>query len=152
SFLSFHFVTLRQVFCGRQARKRGMIGQLQHTRDAVKILKLGMVLCGILGIVGMAMSGIDRMMEANKLTTITVLVAYALPVVMAGVALVRPPLQPWQAGVSLAGFGLTVVKLRVWDMIRAFGEAPGGFQLMAIGGVVGLILSVIAVMRPEGNV
>jgi len=115
----------------------------------VKILKLGVVICGILGIVGMVMSGVDRMMEADKSTTIVMLAAYALPAVLGVVALVRRPFQAWQAGVSLACFALATWKLRVWDMIRDFGSTPTGFQLMAIGAVAGVILTVTAVMKPE---
>jgi uncharacterized membrane protein HdeD (DUF308 family) len=115
----------------------------------VKILKLGVVICGVLGIVGMVMSGVDRMMEADKATTCVMLAAYALPMVLGVIALVRPPFQAWQAGVSLACFALATWKLRVWEMFKDFGGAPGGFQLMAIGAVAGVILTVTAVMKPE---
>jgi hypothetical protein len=75
--------------------------------------------------------------------------AYAVPIVMAVMALVRPPFQAWQAGVSLACFALATWKLRVWELIKELGSAPAGFQLMAIGAVVGVVLTVIAVMKPE---
>jgi Na+/pantothenate symporter len=115
----------------------------------VKILKLGVVIAGVLGVVGMVMSGVDRMMEADKATTLVMLAAYALPVVLGIIALVRPPFLAWQAGVSLACFALATWKLRVWELFKDFGSAPGGFQLMAIGAVAGVILSVTAVMKPE---
>lgn len=117
--------------------------------EPVKILKLGVIVCGAIGIIGLVMTGIGLMMEADKLSTIVMLVAYALPVVLGGMALVRPPFQPWQAGVSLAGFALAAWKLRIWEMVKGFGDAPTGFKLMAIAAVLGVILSVVAVMKPE---
>jgi hypothetical protein len=115
----------------------------------VKILKLGVVICGVLGVVGLVMADIERMMEADKVTTVVMVAAYAVPIVMALIALVRPPFQAWQAGVSLACFALATWKLRVWELIKDLGSAPSGFQLMAIGAVVGVVLTVIAVMKPE---
>ena len=115
----------------------------------MKILKLGVVICGVLGVVGLVMADLERMMEADKITTIVMVAAYVLPIVMALLALVRPPFQAWQAGVSLACFALVTWKLQLWEMIRELGSAPGGFQLMAIGAVVGVVLTVIAVMKPE---
>lgn len=115
----------------------------------MKILKLGVVICGVLGIVGLVMADIERMMEADKVTTIVMVAAYAVPIVMAIGALVRPPFQAWQAGVSLACFALATWKLRVWELIKDLGNAPAGFQLMSIGAVVGVVLTVIAVMKPE---
>lgn len=121
-----------------------------HAREEpVKALKLGVVICGVLGIAGLAMTGIDLMMEADKLSTIVMLAAYALPVLMAAVALVKPPFQAWQAGVSLAGFALAAYKLRIWELIRAFGAAPTGFKLMTFGAAIGVILTIVAVMKPE---
>jgi hypothetical protein len=126
-----------------------MIASTHAREEPVKILKLGVVICGVLGVVGLAMTGIDRMMEADKLSTIVMLAAYALPIVMGAIAFVRPPFQAWQAGVSLAGFALAAYKLRIWEVIRAFGEAPTGFKLMTFGAGIGVILTIVAVMKPE---
>ena len=115
----------------------------------MKILKLGVVVCGALGIAGLVMAGIELMMEADKLSTIVMIAAYALPILMGLVALAKPPFQAWQAGVSLAGFALAAYKLRIWDTIRAFGEAPTGFKLMTFGAGIGVILTIVAVMKPE---
>ena len=115
----------------------------------MKILKLGVVVCGALGIAGLVMAGIELMMEADKLSTIVMLIAYALPIVMGLVALVKPPFAAWQAGVSLAGFALAAYKLRIWDTVRAFAEAPMGFKLMTFGAGIGVILTIVALMKPE---
>jgi hypothetical protein len=126
-----------------------MIASTHAREEPVKILKLGVVICGVLGIVGLAMTGIDLMMEADKLSTIVMLAAYALPIVMGAIAFVRPPFHAWQSGVSLAGFALAAYKLRIWEVISAFSEAPNGFKLMTFGAGIGVILTIVAVMMPE---
>lgn len=126
-----------------------MLQATQPCEEPVKILKLGVVICGVLGIVGLVMSDVERMMEADKSTTIVMLAAFALPLMMGIIALARPPFQPWQSGVALACFALATWKLQPWELVKRFGSTPTGFQLMAIGAVVGVILTVTAVMRPE---
>jgi hypothetical protein len=115
----------------------------------VKILKLGMLICGALGIAGLILRGIGLLMEVDKAATIGVLVAFALPVVMAVVGLAKPPLRSWQAGVSLAGFALAAWKLEIWKLVKEFAEVPTAYQMMAVGAGLGVILTVIAVLRPE---
>jgi hypothetical protein len=115
----------------------------------VKILKLGMVICGALGIAGLIMRGIGLLMEVDKAATVVVLIAFALPVAMALIGLVKPPMQSWQAGVALAGFALAAWKLEIWRLIKELPEVPTEYQLMAIGAALGVILTVIAVLKPE---
>jgi hypothetical protein len=126
-----------------------MLASIHAREEPVKILKLGVVICGVLGIVGLAMAGIERMLEADKISTIVMVAAYALPILMGAIAFVRPPFQAWQAGVSLAGFALAAYKLRIWEVVRAFSEVPTGFKLMTFGAGIGVILTIVAVMRPE---
>jgi membrane protease YdiL (CAAX protease family) len=121
----------------------------------VKILKLGMLICGALGIAGMIMImfGVTETMDADRALTLIMLAAFALPVVMAAIGLARPPLRSWQAGVSLAGFALAGWKLQIWTLfwtlVKHLDEVPMAHQLMGVGAGVGVILTVIAVMKPE---
>jgi hypothetical protein len=117
--------------------------------EPVKYLKLGVLICGALGLAGMLMSGIDDALARDKANSVIMLVAYGLPVLMAVLALGRPPLLAWQAGIALACFGLAAVKLRLWDTIKLFGEEPTGVKLMLVGTGLGVIASVIALVRPE---
>jgi hypothetical protein len=126
-----------------------MLASTHAREEPVKILKLGVVICGVLGIVGMAMAGIPPMMEADKMSTIVMLAAYALPIIMGAIAFVRPPFQAWQAGVSLAGFALAAYKLQIWEAVGKFGGLPTGFKLMTFGAGIGVILTIVAVMKPE---
>jgi len=115
----------------------------------VKFMKLGIVICGALGLVGMFMFGIGAMLEDKKAATIVMLIAFGLPVVMAVMGLVKPPFQVWQAGVALSCFVLELFELKIWKVIEVFGKIPTYWQLMAVGAVLGAISSLIAVLRPE---
>jgi len=117
----------------------------------VKYLKLGIVICGALGLAGMFMFGIGAMLEGKKAGTIVMLIAFGLPVVMAVLGLVKPPLQAWQAGVALACFVLELFKLKIWEAIEVFGKMPTYWHLMVVGATLGVIASLIAVLRPEST-
>lgn len=117
----------------------------------MKYLKLGVLICGALGLAGMFMIGIGAQLAGDKANTIILLVAFALPVLMAVTALARPPFQAWQAGVSLACFALVAYKLPIWDTIKAIGEAPTPLKLILVGAGLGVIVSVLAVLRPESK-
>jgi hypothetical protein len=115
----------------------------------VKSLKLGVLMCGALGLAGVVMSDIGAMLETDKVNTVLMFAAFGLPVVMAVMALARPPLQGWQAGVALAGFVLASVKLRIWQMIKLIADVPAELALMLVGAALGAILSVLAAVQPE---
>jgi hypothetical protein len=117
----------------------------------VKNLKLGVLICGALGLAGMLMSGVGAMLEGDKVSAIIMLAAFGLPVVMGVMGLTKPPFQAWQAGVSLASFALASVKVRVWETIKLIGDLPTSLKLMVIGALVGVIVSVIAVIKPESK-
>lgn len=115
----------------------------------MKYLKLGVVICGAVGLVGMVMTGIGAMLEGNSASTIVMLIAFGLPVVMAVTGLVRPPFQAWQAAGSLACFALAVIKLRIWHILEVIADVPTGPKLIVAGACLGVIVSVVAVLKPE---
>jgi hypothetical protein len=115
----------------------------------VKSLKLGVLICGALGLAGLFMVGVGAQLEREKANTILLLVAFSLPVLMAVAALAKPPFQAWQAGVSLACFALAAYKLQLWTTLKAIGDVPTAHKLILIGAGLGVILSAIAVMKPE---
>ena len=115
----------------------------------MKNLKVGLLICGVLGLVGMVMSGLGVMLEHDKLNAIVMLLSFGLPAVMAAAALRRPPLQSWQAGVALAGFVLAAVKLRVWDALRVMSLLPAGYLLMMVGAGVGVIVAIAVMVKPD---
>jgi hypothetical protein len=117
--------------------------------EPMKSLKLGVLICGALGLAGLVMVGVGAQLEGDKANTIILLVAFGLPVLMAVAALAKPPFQVWQAGVSLACFALVAYKLRLWTAIKEIGDDPTAQKLILVGAGLGVILSVIAVMKPE---
>ena len=117
----------------------------------MKNLKLVILICGALGLAGMLMSGLGAMLSADKVNTIIMLVAYGLPVLMAVMALGKPPFQAWQAGISLACFGLAAVKLRLWETIKLIADVPTELKLMLAGAALGVIVAIIALFKPESG-
>jgi hypothetical protein len=117
----------------------------------VKIFKLVVVICGALGLAGMLMTGVGGMLSSDKANTIIMLVAFGLPVVMGLAAMGKPPFQAWQAGVSLACFGLASVKLRLWETIKLIGDVPMELKMMLIGAALGVVIAVLALIKPEAS-
>ena len=109
--------------------------------------------CGLIGLVELLVPfhGASKMSVYFALAPVqalTLLAVFALPTAMALLALRRPPLLPWQAGVSLAAFALGVVKLRLWEDLGHLG-AIGGHGLAWVGAiVVGALASIGALARP----
>jgi hypothetical protein len=114
----------------------------------VKNIKFAVLAFGVLGLVGLLMSDILGGLKHDAVNTILVLAGFAAPAAMAGMAL-KGPFQRWQAGVALAGFALVAIKLRVWQTIKFLSLLPMGLKLALVACVVGLIVSAIAVAKPD---
>ena len=115
----------------------------------MKTVKLGVLICGALGITGLLLIGIEMLLELDRNYAILMVAAFALPMVMSVLALVKPPFRSWQAGVALAGFAVAAWKVKIWEVIRGFADTSTGGKLLLFGAGLGVILSVIAVMNPE---
>jgi len=89
----------------------------------------------------------------EKGSLIMMLLAFIVPVAMAGMAMSKPPMQKWQAGVALAGFALACVKLRVWETLPHIGtiiEFLGiPFVLMLVAAIGGVIVSIMGLVKGE---
>ena len=114
----------------------------------MKLLKLGVLICGAVGLAGAWMHWGGVVLEGNK-SAILVLAGFGLPVVMAVIGLVKPPLRAWQAAVTLAGFALAAFRLPIWNTIKLIAELPTEWRFMTAGAGLGVILALIAVIRPE---
>jgi len=120
----------------------------------VKKLKVAILLCGLLGLAELVIpfrgaSMLRFWFAVEPAQSIVITAAFVLPIFMAAVALARPPIQGWQAGVSLASFLMAAVKFRVWDLLGNLSLA-GLHGCLLIGAiVVGAILSLVALIRPE---
>jgi hypothetical protein len=115
----------------------------------VKNLKLAILLCGG-ALLGMFISDGLNFSE-NAADTLIFLAAFALPTLMGALALFKPPAESWHAAIALAGFGTAAVRGKIWDQLGAFGEASGKGKAQVILLLVGVLVSVLALAKPENK-
>jgi hypothetical protein len=120
----------------------------------MKVMKLLILLFGCVGLVGWIapVDGVSMFKETlgdEAVTAILILAGFAVPVIMAVLGVAKPPFESWQAVAALAGFVLVGVKIRVWDLLPNLGDTGWSWKLMALGSLGGLVVSAIAVAKPE---
>ena len=115
----------------------------------MKNLKLVILACGG-ALLGMYISDGLNFSE-NAADTIIFLAAFALPTLMGLMALLKPPAQAWHASIALAGFATAAVRGKVWDQLSGFGDLPGKGKAGAIILIVGVVVSVLAMLKPESK-
>jgi len=115
----------------------------------VKNLKLVILACGgaLLGIY--ISDGLN--FSDNAADTLIFLAAFALPTVMGLMATLKPPAQAWHASIALAGFATAAVRLKVWDQLSGFGELSGKGKAGVVLLLVGVVVSVLAMLKPESK-
>lgn len=79
-----------------------------------------------------------------------VMVGFIVPAVMGAMAAAKPPMLRWQAIVAAVGFALVLFKLRDGLPADIF-KAPFaiGAKLMALSAIVGLVVSILTIAKPE---
>lgn len=112
-------------------------------------LKFGILICGAVGLIGLLMAGILKGLSSDAVNSILVLAGFGVPAAMGAMAAAKPPMLRWQAVVSLAGFALVAIKLRVWDMLKVMSLLPMGFKLSIFACLAGIVVSVLALAKPE---
>jgi hypothetical protein len=115
----------------------------------VKNLKIPILVCGAALLALFVSEGLD--LADNTVHTLIMLAAFALPTVMGLVALARPPMQAWQGAMALAGFGIAAVRTRIWQQLPDLMDAPGKAKAAVALLVVGVIVSAVAMLRPEAE-
>jgi len=122
----------------------------------VKNLKVLILVFGILGIVsmfipthGFTLFSLFKLMGTGQLALM--FISFALPAAMGGMAVAKPPIQKWQAGVAAAGFALACVKLRIWEAFKDLGGLFKVFPMLLIfiAAVGGLVVSIMALAKGE---
>jgi len=115
----------------------------------VKNIKFAVLAFGVLGLLGLLVTGgIMEGIKHDTANTVLVLAGFAIPAVLGGLA-IKAGLKRPQAGIALAGFALTFVKLRVWQMIKFLSLMPMGLKLAIIASAAGLVVAIVAVAKPE---
>ena len=112
-------------------------------------LKLVILACGGV-LLGMYISdGLN--FSDNAADTIIFLAAFALPTLMGLLATFKPPAQAWHGAIALAGFGTAAVRGKIWDQLSGFGEASGKGKAAMIILIVGVLVSILAMLKPESK-
>ncbi len=115
----------------------------------MKNLKILILLCGGALLVMMLTDGIGAQLEADKTNTLIMLAAFGLPTLMGLMGVMKPPFQAWQAAISLAGFGVAAVRTKIWDLLPNIGDATGKGKAIMILTVLGVVVSALALAKPE---
>ncbi len=113
---------------------------------------------GVLGVIslfiplGGGMPSMFSMLKAFAMGQLVImLVAFALPAAMGAMATSKPPMQKWQAGVALAGFGLAAWKLEVWKLLSHIGDLFKSIPmlLLIVATIGGVVVSIMALVKGE---
>ena len=120
----------------------------------MKNWKRALVVCGVVGLVALIVPFSGRSMlaasfEADRLTALVYAAIFVLPLAMGALGLLRPPMQPWQSGVALAGSVLGVVRFHVWELALHLPSAGVRGALLLGAVVVGTVAAVATLLRPE---
>lgn len=114
-------------------------------------LKLGVVACGLLGVVGCFLP----LTESVSFFGTRAFDAWNVYITLAGFALaaamgalgVAKRMEPWMAIIALVGFAMIVLRVRgdLVDLLRG----GIGAKLMGIGAIGGLLFAIGASLKPE---
>lgn len=115
----------------------------------MKNLKIAILLCGgaLLGI--FISNGLN--FSDNAADTIIFLAAYGLPTLMGALATFKPPGQAWHGALALSGFGTAAVRGEIWNKFSTIGDLSGKDKAGLIILVVGVLVSVLAMLKPENK-
>lgn len=126
-------------------------------------LKFGVLVCGLLGLIGCFLPFVSegafsisffkfRELPGQAGLVYITMAGYLAALVMGALAAAKPPMQRWQAIVSLVAFVLVFLKLREGGghgFVKMLTEGAIGAKMMWVGLVAGLVVSVLAVAKPE---
>jgi len=106
-----------------------------------------MLVFGALGLAGLAMSSFAAQLRAHTYDVILMLAAFAVPVVVATLGLLKPPMRPWQAGLALSVAVMAVIKLRLWNTLPRIVDAQLGGKLVLVATLGGLVIAIVTIAK-----
>ena len=122
----------------------------------MKNMKVLILVFGILGVIslfipteGFTMFAFLKLAGMGYL--VPVLGGFVLAAVMGGMGLAKPPMQQWQAGAAAAGFAMVFVRLKFWQILKGIGDQPLSGKLLIVAVLGGLVVSIIALAKPESK-
>jgi len=125
----------------------------------VNHLKFGVLLFGIVGLVGVFLPQAEvrghsisfwdtASNEGAAVNVYLVVAAYAVGVLIAGLAIVSPPMQRWHSLVALVSFVFVLVKFRYVLPFDIFKQALGS-KLLGVAAFGGAVVSALSLLTPE---
>ena len=121
-------------------------------------MKLGILAFGVLGLVAAFMPMGDRGTlfsaandQAGNAELIILIAGFAVPILVALLAVIRPPMAVWQAAAALGAFALVAVKFHIWKYLPEVLSLPFAIQLFYGAQLGGLITSVVELARPSAE-
>ncbi len=115
----------------------------------MKNLKLGIIACAAVCLVILFTEHILDGLSHDTANALAILIAYAAPLAVGIMGLTKPPFLQWQAIVATAGFALACVKMRIWDLLPHIADVGGKFAVWMLATIAGLVISAIAIAKPE---
>ena len=120
-------------------------------------LKFGVLACGVIGLIACFIPDHGVSFFTTRIApaelgggfhVYIILVAYAVAAAMGALAVAKPPMLRWQSIVATVAFGLILVKFRslIMDALK-HGNLSG--RLMMIAAIVGVIVSILTIAKPE---
>ncbi|HUS27183.1 MAG TPA: hypothetical protein VMZ53_01705 [Kofleriaceae bacterium] len=128
----------------------------------MKNLKLGVLVCGVVGLVavflpqaelaGRSISLWDAHSQPTShgggLHVYMIIAGYVAGIAMGGLALARPPMQRWQSFIALVGFVFVLAKIRHVLPFDIFKQALGS-KLIGAAAYAGAIISALSLAKRE---
>jgi hypothetical protein len=135
-------------------------------------LKFGVLACGLLGLIGcflpMVSEGpvsfsfwkLPELLKAmgapdsGRTQVLITMAGYAAAAVAGLIAVVKPPMQRWQGVLALVGFALVLIKLRAGlgtggGFVDLLKHGAIGAKLMCIAPILGVVVSILSLAKPE---
>jgi hypothetical protein len=88
---------------------------------------------------------------AGSGTGLILIGGFVLPLVMGIMGMTKPPFQMWQAVASLAGFAAIAIKTEIWSALPHIADAGGRGILMIVAIIGGIVVSAMAIAKPEAK-
>jgi hypothetical protein len=122
----------------------------------MKNMKVLILVFGILGVISLfiptqGFTFFALLKLAGMGYLVPVLGGFVVAAAMGAMGLAKPPMQMWQAGVALAGFGAVFVRMEFWKIIKGIGDLPIGGKLLIVAVLGGVVTSIIALAKPEAK-
>jgi hypothetical protein len=111
---------------------------------------------GVLGLVslfipqqGMMLFSLFKMLGMGYL--VPIVGGFAAAVAMGAMAMSKPPMQKWQAGVAAGGFALIFVRFKLWEVLKEMGALFKAIPMLlfVVAVIGGLIVSIMALAKGE---